>query len=208
MADVKVSALTALTGADLANGDQFLVTDVGSPNVSKSITADELAQGSQFSSRYAPKAGDSVFVPVGALTSLLGSPTEAATGLFSFGAGWLLDSASSEGVGLSIVFPDFWQTFDIDLLWINAGAGSGNVAIQLFWGNPTSGSDWPNFTGGTAVLTKTALAQNKVDVWTAASNVSATGDLFTFLMTRVGADAGDTLGNDIALAGINFRRAS
>jgi hypothetical protein len=51
----KVSQLTALTGANLANGDQFLVTDVGSPNVSKSITADELAQGSQFSSRYASK---------------------------------------------------------------------------------------------------------------------------------------------------------
>jgi len=59
MADVKVSALTALTGANLANGDQFLVTDVGTPNVSKSITADELAQGSQFSSRYSSRASTS-----------------------------------------------------------------------------------------------------------------------------------------------------
>jgi hypothetical protein len=65
MADVKVSALTALTGADLANGDQFLVTDVGSPNVSKSITADEWAQASQFSGRYATTTA----FPSGAWTS-------------------------------------------------------------------------------------------------------------------------------------------
>jgi hypothetical protein len=83
MADVKVSALTALTGADLANGDQFLVTDVGSPNVSKSITMDELAQGSQFSSRYAsstsfPSGGWDAWTPTvtsqtGTITTVTGS---------------------------------------------------------------------------------------------------------------------------------------
>lgn len=70
MADVKVSALTALTGANLANGDQFLVTDVGSPNVSKSITADELAQGSQFLSRYGYSGTGS---PEGSVTATVGA---------------------------------------------------------------------------------------------------------------------------------------
>jgi hypothetical protein len=47
------NSTTALTGANLANGDKLAVVDVGSPDVPKYITADELAQGSQFSSRYA-----------------------------------------------------------------------------------------------------------------------------------------------------------
>lgn len=57
MAEVKVSALTALTGANVANGDELYIVDTGSPNVSKKITADELAQMPQLSSRYAPLPG-------------------------------------------------------------------------------------------------------------------------------------------------------
>jgi hypothetical protein len=51
----KISQLPALTGANLANGDLFPVVDVGSPNQTEYITADELAQGSQFSSRFVAK---------------------------------------------------------------------------------------------------------------------------------------------------------
>jgi multidrug efflux pump subunit AcrA (membrane-fusion protein) len=47
------NSTTALTGANLANGDKLAVVDVGSPDVAKYITADQLAQGSQFSTRYA-----------------------------------------------------------------------------------------------------------------------------------------------------------
>lgn len=61
----KISQYPAQTGASVANGDLFPIVDVGSPNVSEYITADELAQIPQLSSRYA----SSTSFPAGAWTA-------------------------------------------------------------------------------------------------------------------------------------------
>jgi hypothetical protein len=76
------NSTTALTGANLANGDKLAVVDVGSPDVAKYITADELAQGSQFSSRYAavtdfPDAAWTAWTP--SATSYTGTITTVGT---------------------------------------------------------------------------------------------------------------------------------
>jgi multidrug efflux pump subunit AcrA (membrane-fusion protein) len=69
---------TALTGANLANTDRLAVLDVGTPDVPKYIEADELAQGSQFSSRYQPQANDAIWLGAGLFGAAAGSPSLAA----------------------------------------------------------------------------------------------------------------------------------
>jgi hypothetical protein len=129
MADVKVSALTALTGADLANGDQFLVTDVGSPNVSKSITADELAQGSQFTSRYRASAPTfTSWTPT--VTSTGGSITSYTIAAFDY----LVEGKIGHFHGrISIT---------------NAGTGSGILSVTLPSGVTLAGYDSSFWIGG------------------------------------------------------------
>jgi hypothetical protein len=69
MADTKISALTALTGANVATGDQLPIVDA-SAATTKSITADELARASVFTSRYlALVAGGANVENVGAIES-------------------------------------------------------------------------------------------------------------------------------------------
>ena len=204
----KISQLTALTGAGLANGDQFLVTDVGSPNVSKSITADELAQGSQFSSRFVPKAGDRMFVGAGEMFATLGSPTLGRTNTTYDWGGWALDSASNEGVGFNFVPPPHWATYDIIAWWTNDGAGSGDVRWSIALG---SYADAENTAAGASQFSVTATAGlDNVTVKTTLTTgfTDVAGEIVIANIYRLGANAADTLGNDCALLGIELVRAS
>jgi hypothetical protein len=209
---VKVSALTALTGANLANGDQFLVTDVGSPNVSKSITADELAQGSQFSGRYKPLASDRLWIPAGALVVIEGSPSYGILGSPSFTSQKqdcvLLDASSVEVVAATTLVPPGWATFDLYYWWSNAGAGSGDVrwriaSMSFADAATTESGDIDNS------YTVTAPAQYVAKRSTGATGVSVTaGNIRRVTVMRLANDAADTLGNDAGLIGLELVRAS
>jgi hypothetical protein len=208
MADVKVSALTALTGADLANGDQFLVTDVGSPNVSKSITADQLAQGSQFSSRFVPKSGNTLWIPATAMGLQQGSPT---LGSAALGApSWLLDASSQEGIAFTFYPPQWWSTFNLSLWWTNAGAGSGDVSWGFFTG--TAG-DGESFSVQTTNQGDTTVAAPSQDVIKSTATLGSpftvqSAELFGMIILRRAAVAADTLTNDVGVLGVVATRAS
>lgn len=210
MADVKVSALTALTGADLANGDQFLVTDVGSPNVSKSITADELAQGSQFSSRYVAKSGDYLFISAGAFGANGGSPSNDSLGGSAYSANsWLLDADSLEQVGVNVDLPTFWTTANVEVYWANAGAGSGDVVWGLQINSLTTGETIAFSPLIDTTVTATAGARNVITATTLATALSVTsGDMWFVNVYRKGADAADTLTNDAGMLAVRVVRAS
>lgn len=117
MAEVKVSALTALTGANVANGDELYIVDTGSPNVSKKITADELAQMPQLSSRYQ-------------------------SALYKFKSGYYYHSPSlqpdgtiSHGVGDLIAAPfpvHSAMTFDRIGIEVTTSAASGVVRLGIY----------------------------------------------------------------------------
>jgi hypothetical protein len=216
MADVKVSALTALTGANLANGDQFLVTDVGSPNVSKSITADELAQGSQFSSRFVAKTDDK-WLWVGAnqlenqSTASYDAPTTYGGTVGNTGF-WRLDASTPERVEGSIILPAHWATFHVDLYWINVSSTSGDANLSLYGralvdGQTIDGQGLLAYspaayaaptTGGEAEVTR--MHTNKT--------APTSGAPITFGIYRFASDASDTLTNDIGILGVRFERAS
>lgn len=208
MAEVKVSALTALTGANVANGDELYIVDTGSPNVSKKITADELAQMPQLSSRYVPLTSDVAWIPAGAFTVTAGSPsiTAYATGAINWPA-VLYDASSAEYAGSSAWLPAHWNTFHIDLYWTNAGGGSGNVVWTTLYQSFGDGDTTANLAGGNNTVT--APAQNVLKVSRTQSSINPTrGRPLFFVIGRLAADAADTLGNDAALIGVALVRAS
>jgi hypothetical protein len=207
MADVKVSALTALTGADLANGDQFLVTDVGSPNVSKSITADELAQGSQFSGRFVPKSGDVLQIPARMFDVASNAPSY---GLINgLQMGWSFDQTDLESIAGSAPVPAWWSTFDVYFYWCNMGAGAGAVRWYVVQESRGDG-ELINDAAGVIATTATAGAQHVVE----RSKINATpltrsaNELLAFRIYRDIGDVNDTLGNDAALLAVELVRAS
>jgi len=211
MADVKVSALTALTGANLANGDQFLVTDVGTPNVSKSITADEWAQASQLSSRYKPLASDVLWISGSAMSATSGSPIVNQVGAGNFWARkavMLMDSAALEIVQATVIIPPGWSTANMYLWWTNAGAGSGNVRLAVWdWdisdGNSIDGDDLIYLDN------VAAPAQLVAERTLIAGTRPVTGNaLLSFQIARVGDDVADTLANDVGVIGFELVRAS
>jgi hypothetical protein len=209
MADVKVSALTALTGADLANGDQFLVTDVGSPNVSKSITADELAQGSQFTSRYIGKTNDTIFWQVGSATITSGTPTFGRWASSYLWGGVLFDASAAEAISFGGVLPHYWSTFDIKLWWANDSTGSGDVVWAVRYKFAANGTDAGTSPTTLTSTTATAGLNNVIVVSTAHSAVlNTSGNLLFLSVERTATDAADTLGNDAALIGVELVRVS
>lgn len=207
MAEVKVSALTALTGANVDNGDELYIVDTGSPNVSKKITADELAQMPQLSSRYKPIANDSVLIPASAFVSALGSPSLTTFDASQYWTGWRLDQSSNEGVGGIVGVPPWWSTFHIDVHTVNDGAGAGDVVLSMrrvFAGDTDSTS-----AATTTNITFTAAAENVVKtvrMVTSASNT--TGKPLYLAVLRTANSASDTLGNDIAVTAIELVFAS
>ena len=208
MADVKVSALTALTGANLANGDQFLVTDVGSPNVSKSITADELAQGSQFSSRFARAAHAVVWLSATTAYVNSGSPTLGRVN--SRTPGYLLDPSSNEGISWAWAVPTDWATMAIELWWSNAGAGSGDVVYSVE-GTEDGDGDTPTDAAGlsTTNLAVTAPAQDVLKKTVMKASYTLAGDYMGQLrLARIANSASDTLANDSIVVGVMLRRLS
>jgi len=209
MADVKVSALTALTGADLANGDQFLVTDVGSPNVSKSITADQLAQGSQFSSRYVAKSGETIWIGEGEFSPLFGSPVIGSyliPGIIWWPAAVMGGTANS-AIGATKFIPSYWQTMDVDIYYTKVGSGSGNVQFNFSYKCVADAEDASSGDGGNTSVA--APAQFVTDVARIAGPYTVDGGQVALLHLQRSAEAaGDTLTDDIAVYGMLLTRAS
>jgi hypothetical protein len=211
MADVKVSALTALTGANLANGDQFLVTDVGSPNVSKSITADELAQGSQFSSRYKPLASDVVWLPATTLVPENGSTLTSFAIVNYVHAAILFDQTTVEYAIGNFHIPPSWNTADVDVLWTHASP-TATGAVKWNWFNGSIGSDGNDIdqriTANDGTVTTTAGTRGILKVSRLKSGAALTSGAYWTYIYREAADGADTFNADAALLGVRLTRAS
>ena len=160
MAEVKVSALTALTGANVANGDELYIVDTGSPNVSKKITADELAQMPQLSSRYAPVNGAwTAYTPT--LTSGSGSFTSATVsgwsylknGSFFIAEGFITITTAGTAAGAIVVtlpsginWTGYAGTFWLGG-WYEGNGGTGGMCLS----NGTDKVSLVNDSGTTAI---------------------------------------------------------
>jgi hypothetical protein len=183
-----------------------LVTDVGSPNVSKSITADELAQGSQFSSRFVPKSGDTILIPAASFGASYQSPTLGNVG-GTFG-GWLLDPSTDEYISSAVYVPDWWATYHVDILWTINAVSSGDVRFVCVRDSAASGQNIASATTSDS-LTATAPAQYVTFASRiATASTLAIGAPMALTIYRDGADAADTLSVDCAVLAVMLVRAS
>jgi hypothetical protein len=210
------NSTTALTGANLANGDKLAVVDVGSPDVAKYITADELAQGSQFSSRYAPKAVEKVFLEASRGVAVYATPTLSkveGSSIESAVQAFLFTHDQEDADAWTWKAPPLWATYDIYIWWTNPGAGSGDVAWYATthdWGNGESTNADTNVPGGyNAPWTAPAQYVTQRKKLNSSAITCTAGDLQKLWLFRNGPGAlTDTLGNDAAVFGVEFVRVS
>ena len=207
----------SLTGANVANGDELYIVDVGTPNVSKNITADELAQAPQFSSRYVSKTTeDNVrWLGVGDLEAFAGTPTVGNAGLNAGNAPfWMLDASAPEAVAGSIMIPSHWTTFKVEAYWCNVSSSSGDVRWYWAGGFGGDGQDPDNSGTNVASNSQTIAAPTttrviKVSQFPAATNITnASGKPFFTCFYRFADNVADTLANDAGLYGVLLTRVS
>jgi hypothetical protein len=205
------NSTTALTGANLANGDKLAVVDVGSPDVPKYSTADELAQGSQFSSRYKPLASDVVWLPSSVFEPVGGS-SRGATGIGSsyFLANILFDQSAAEYALTNFYVPPSWTTMDIDIFWTH-GSDVATGDVKWAWWQRRVSADGDNLDtrdspDGTVLTTAGNRAILKVSRVRTGASVSS-GMYWTYLF-RSGDAVDDTFNADAALLGVRLTRAS
>lgn len=124
---------------------------------------------------------------------------------------FLFDNASDEIIEGKVYFPPSWQKLNADVIWVNAGAGAGDVvwAVTMFRavaGANLNTADNVNF----ATTTSTAGAQDIVVSSTQASGpITLTfGAPYSIRVKRVGTDIGDTLANDAGFIALRLKRAT
>lgn len=137
------------------------------------------------------------------MVAVVGTPTLSSLNRWP---AWLLDPAASELLGWVAKPPRDWNAFAIDVLYANAGAGSGDAVLRADVGFRGVGESLTNPTSGSAV-TVTVGAQNVMASVTLAANVPVTsGKEMNVVIARVGGDVADTLGNDLGVVGLRLRR--
>lgn len=156
---------------------------------------------------FAPR--ESIWIGARLMTPEFGSPTLGmlgTTGTSESTEAWLLDASAHEVVGGLITIPADWLTHDSDIYWANAGAGTGAAAMRIDRLKMTAGATVVGrIFGGTQVVT--ALAQNLLVITTAQTGQTWTGP-HRVQVERDASNASDTLGNDIGIIGIEYRRTS
>lgn len=159
---------------------------------------------------YEPKVTE-LFLPAGRFDLREGTPALGAVNVWTV---WLFDAAGSEGVVVTFgrgEIPPNWLTYSVEILWANTAATAGNVVWQIGSAAPRGEGDTVTVdvntttaavaAGTTAVVIRTPVSGTH--------NVPTATDPLGFLrVIRLGADAGDTLGNDAGLLGLRLLRAT
>jgi len=210
MATKKITELNTLTGAGVANGDLLPIVDIGTPNETKAITADQLAQMPQLSSRYAPLNDQIITIPAGAMVATSGSPTLGGGGDGGRWNSWAMDASTTEVATFGIAFPDWWNTVNVDLWWTNGGAGAGDVRWSVLFDRAGEGDTLSTGRGySVGVVTATAgLLDVMVKTRTTTGAAIDHTKFINCRIQRLGLDAADTLANDCFLFGAVISRAS
>lgn len=119
---------------------------------------------------------------------------------------WALDATANEYLGTTVVLPNDWLTYDIYLVWSNAGAGAGNVRWVVNAGAVSDGaavsatSDFYVIAAPATDVVKRSVT--RVGITPPASKTVA------IRVHRAASDGTDTLANDAGLIAIELRKAT
>lgn len=158
---------------------------------------------------YVQVANERMFLGPDRFLVQAGSPSISGAAGTGAQPGVLMDAASQEVVTAGFFVPIGWTTCDIDLWWLNNGAGSGDVRWRIQMVSHANGSDTVTSVADQS-RTETAAAQNvqtQRASFIAAAAVSSSL-IYRISVLRVAADVADTLGNDAAFLGLMIRRIS
>lgn len=205
MAATKGSELPVVTALTDVSAKLFVIEN----GVTSTITAPNLAADSSFTGVFGAVTQQHCWVDGIALRPPTGTGSGAAFGVLGNS---LVPAFSLDGAGASEVLqygfgvPDHWLTMAVDVHWANDGAGSGDVRFSTDHLCVAAGGDY-SAARTTTTLTATAGAQNIKVVSTIVSSISlSTARAGLIRITRLSADAADTLTNDIAIVGLMLRR--
>jgi hypothetical protein len=123
----------------------------------------------------------------------------------------MFDAAGTEIAETWVLVPKGWEGATPTVVWVNAGAGSGDVvwrvqALARVSGESINAVDDTGDSSGDAF---TAGSQDVVTVSTLGTDLTALdqGDYMSLRVSRLGAEGTDTLGNDAGLIGVKLVRA-
>ena len=255
MANKRISELTSITGANLADADLLVVVDVSDTTMAASgtnkkitmaelakdsaltdnlvakstlttngdlltraageparITRADLAADSAFTSRYKPLASDGIILSAGVFVPTNGTSQSfvASTGIQRTGA-IMFPDASTTSASAQFVWPAGWSTATVTLYLSNAGAGAGNVVVGcrvLTVANGDTFAATGLSPGSDATFAAPAQDALGIRSFTGSPLTVTAGSLARLSVLRFGAEAGDTLTNDLALIAAQIVRAS
>lgn len=153
-------------------------------------------------------AATRLWLPASRFTVASGSP---AMGVIAKVPVMLFDAAVNEIASVSTDVPAGWATYNVNLWWVNAGAGSGAVRWRLDVANLADGVTLTDPTTAGTQPTPTALAQNVVETTamrTTAQTAPTDAQALVLELVRLGGDAADTLPNDAGVLGLMLVKVS
>lgn len=171
-----------------------------------------LAAHSAFTGAFAPLASvqTEAFFPAPLFVAITGSPVVGEASTNDIG-GYLFDAAATEIVIAVVAVPVGWATYNTELWWVNAGAGSGDVVWRLDY-SPGFGDGESSTSGIVAGTSRTATAPAGAVVEKTAMDsgiaVPTSGELTVLRLRRTGGDAADTLANDACMLGVKLVKAT
>lgn len=158
---------------------------------------------------FSPLISNEKFINAQQMYATKGAPTYgSATVMYGFPS-WRLKKAELNAVGTMINPPAGWNTYDIEIVYSNTAANSGNVAWRLDRKQVTAvGSQYfPN--AGTLAPTALSSGVGVTQALLMATGVSATaGKLENVLIQRSPVDPADTFPDDVFFHGLRLIRKS
>jgi hypothetical protein len=126
----------------------------------------------------------------------------------SIAPAWMFDKDATEVIGARVQLPSFWSTFLVKIHLVNSASSSGDV---ILFGSLNFTGDGDDLSAGrvtwlsnaAAITVPSTIAVEKVVSGT--SGLAATsGKWCNVKLQRTGADALDTLANDVGFLGVTF----
>lgn len=194
------SAVTS-GGNGLWDVDQVHPNDAGHRLIANTILAAVLPENVR-----APVPHERLWVPAASFLSATGTGPEAKALNNAFGA-WFMDAAATETVVANPAVPPGWRSFTLDLWWVNTTAGTGAVRWRVAIGTLAAGQAATQEFDTQTVITAGALAVATRSQYFTGLTTDPSG-LMRIMISRMGADATDTLTGDAGLLGVMLTRTS
>lgn len=209
-------SLTIPAATFAANNDPATNTfGAGTPAEFQSAASDALGPRIDFRGNGFARVGnhtDRLMFGASELFSKAGAGVTPLLAVVTASAYWeavMLNATGNQSAGCQFIVPDSWVSFHVDIWWINEGGGAGNVTIRsVYMADGVANAGSLAITGGD-LLTVAAPVSGVAKVTRLTPAVACTpGRLMVVHAERRGAEAADTLANNLGVLAVVITKAS